>query len=92
MTSAESGVLEPPNSKIFWGRTPLQGCAFMTRDNNPPYVTKNLTYGPANNIFLISNTLNIHKYVDWNMWFSEKLLTVTTTSQKPQLFFKLPPY
>ena len=55
MTSAESGVLEPPNSKIFWGRTPLQGCAFMTRDNNPPYVTKNLTTAlPI--IFFLSQT------------------------------------
>ena len=55
MTSAESGVLEPPNLKIFWGRTPLQGCAFMTRDNNPPYITKNLTTAlPI--IFFLSQT------------------------------------
>ena len=40
MTSAKNSVSEPPNLKIFWGRTPrdppYKARAFSARDNAPP--------------------------------------------------------
>ena len=49
MTSAKNSVLEPPNVKIFWGRTPrdpsYKACAFSTRDNAPRY--KKSSFGPV---------------------------------------------
>ena len=49
MTSAKNSVLERPNLKIFWGRTPrdppYKACAFSTRDNAPRY--KKSSFGPV---------------------------------------------
>ena len=50
MTSAENNVSEPPNLKIFWGRTlrpSLKSRAFGTCNNAPPPRYKKPSYGPG---------------------------------------------